>query len=57
MDTQWIPGVNNLGAFGRWSFAEFTDVYDMQLDFEQKVEGYFNEMIERVAGAATKSEE
>ncbi|MBI2212841.1 MAG: DEAD/DEAH box helicase family protein [Acidobacteria bacterium] len=56
METQWIPGVNNLGTFGRWSFAEFTDVYDMQLDFKQKVEGYFNDMIDRVAGTATKSE-
>ena len=27
MKTYWVPGVNNLGGFGRWAFAEFTDVY------------------------------
>jgi type III restriction enzyme len=30
MDTYWVPGVNNLGAYGRWAFAEFTEVYQMQ---------------------------
>ena len=24
MDAYWVPGVNNLGTFGRWAFAEFT---------------------------------
>ncbi len=33
MDTYWIPGVNNLGTFGRWSFAEFTDMFTMEADF------------------------
>jgi len=45
MDTYWIPGVNNLGQFGRWAFAEFTDVYLIQDDFAAKVEGEFNKMI------------
>ena len=22
MDAYWVPGVNNLGAYGRWAFAE-----------------------------------
>ena len=26
MDTYWVPGVNNLESFGRWAFAELTDV-------------------------------
>ena len=47
MDTYWVPGVNNHGNYGRWAFAEFTDVYEMQSDFESKVEAAFNEMIER----------
>ena len=46
MDTYWVPGVNHLGTFGRWAFAEFTDVYAMQLDFEREVEAKFNQMIE-----------
>ena len=27
METYWVPGVNRSGAYGRWAFAEFTDVY------------------------------
>jgi len=48
MDTYWVPGVNNHGQYGRWAFAEFTDVYAMQTDFEQKVESEFNKMIEAI---------
>jgi len=45
MDTYWVPGVNNLGSHGRWAFAEFTDVWQIQADFAQKVEAEFNKMI------------
>ena len=47
MDTYWVPGVNNHARYGRWAFAEFTDVYEIQSDFEAKVESAFNEMIEK----------
>lgn len=46
MDTYWVPGVNHLGTYGRWAFAEFTDVFQMQDDFAKKVENEFNKMIE-----------
>lgn len=46
MDTYWVPGVNHLGTYGRWAFAEFTDVFQMQDDFAKKVEDEFNKMIE-----------
>ncbi len=49
MDTYWVPGVNHHGCYGRWAFAEFTDVYEMQADFEARVEAAFNEMIEKAA--------
>jgi type III restriction enzyme len=49
MDVYWIPGVNNLKQYGRWAFAEFTEVYQIESDFKAKVEGEFNKMIERVA--------
>jgi len=49
METYWVPGVNNLGRYGRWNFAEFAEVYQIQADFERKVESAFNQMIERVA--------
>jgi len=26
METYWVPGVNNHGHYGRWAFAEFTDL-------------------------------
>ncbi|MCP5279337.1 MAG: DEAD/DEAH box helicase family protein [Thiobacillus sp.] len=46
METYWVPGVNNLKQYGRWAFAEFTEVYQMQHEFEAKVEAEFNKMIE-----------
>jgi len=46
MDTYWVPGVNNIGNYGRWAFAEFTDVYQMEADFQGKVESEFNKIIE-----------
>lgn len=48
MDVYWIPGINNLGTHGRWAFAEFTDVWQMETDFAAKVETEFNKMIEQV---------
>ena len=49
MDTYWVPGVNHLGTYGRWAFAEFTDVFQMQADFKAKVESEFNKMITSAA--------
>ena len=46
MDTYWVPGVNHLGTYGRWAFAEFTEVYQIEADFEAKVESDFNKMID-----------
>jgi type III restriction enzyme len=34
----WVPGVNNLGTFGRWHFEEFRDVFDMEAEFERLVD-------------------
>jgi type III restriction enzyme len=47
MDTYWVPGVNNLGAYGRWAFAEFREVFLIESDFEAKVEAEFEKMVER----------
>jgi type III restriction enzyme len=49
METYWVPGVNHLGAHGRWAFAELTDVYTIQSEFAAKVESAFKRMIETVA--------
>jgi type III restriction enzyme len=45
MDTYWVPGVNHLGTYGRWAFAEFTDVFQMQDDFAAKVKDAFEKMV------------
>jgi type III restriction enzyme len=54
IESYWIPGVNHLGTYGRWSFAEFTDIYEIQSDFAAKVESEFNKMIESVAAQPVK---
>ena len=41
-------GVNNSGKFGRWAFAEFCDVYEIQSDFEAKVETEFTKLVKTV---------
>ena len=49
MDTYWVPGVNHLGTHGRWAFAEFTEIYQMDAEFKAKVEGEFDRMIAKAA--------
>jgi type III restriction enzyme len=49
METYWVPGVNNNGQYGRWAFAEFTEVYQIEADFKATIEAKFNKMIEAVA--------
>ena len=45
METCWVPGVNAHGGYGRWDFAEFTDAYDIQADFDDKIEAEFSRII------------
>jgi type III restriction enzyme len=40
METYWVPGVNNLGTYGRWAFAEFTDVFEINAGFDSIVEAF-----------------
>jgi type III restriction enzyme len=44
METCWVPGVNHLGSYGRWAFAEFRDVYEIDSDLQKKIKAKFNEM-------------
>ncbi|MBW2149985.1 MAG: restriction endonuclease, partial [Deltaproteobacteria bacterium] len=46
METYWVPGVNNCKQYGRWAFAEFTDVF--------QIENEFNRMIESVTALHNK---
>ena len=38
MRNYWIPGVNNLGTMGRWAFAEFRAVFEIESEFNEVVE-------------------
>ena len=40
MEAYWLPGVNALGQYGRWAFAEFTDVYDIESSLHQLIDSY-----------------
>ncbi|MGO9112851.1 MAG: hypothetical protein ACLP9L_26765 [Thermoguttaceae bacterium] len=55
MDLYWVPGVNNLGTYGRWAFAEFTEVYQIEADFKAKVENEFYKMIDSVVAQKVMS--
>lgn len=37
MRAYWVPGVNNLVRFGRWDFAEFTAVYEIEAEFDKLI--------------------
>lgn len=50
MEVYWVPGVNNLDRYGRWAFAEFTEVYQIEADFEARVKTEFNKMLDRYIG-------
>lgn len=54
METQWVPGVNNLGTHGRWAFAEFTTPFEMEADFGRKLESMLREAIDAVASSSSK---
>jgi len=54
METYWVPGVNNLGRFGYWAFAEFTEVYQIEFDFKARIEAEFNKIVDSAIGQPTK---
>ena len=39
MATQWVPGVNALGTYGRWAFAEFRSAHELEADFAKLIQG------------------
>ncbi len=45
METYWVPGVNNLGKYGRWAFGEFTEAYQIEADFAAQVAAAFTRML------------
>jgi type III restriction enzyme len=41
----WIPGVNNLGDYGRWAHAEFMSVYDFETDFDKLISEFVDKKV------------
>ena len=37
MRAYWVPGINNLDRYGRWAFAEFISVYEIEADFNKLI--------------------
>ncbi len=40
MRAYWVPGVNNLGKFGRWEFVEFRSIYEIEKEFNELIASY-----------------
>ncbi|MGQ2908448.1 MAG: BPTD_3080 family restriction endonuclease [Aliihoeflea sp.] len=38
MEALWVPGVNSLGTFGRWGFAEFRDAFAIEEEWGKLVD-------------------
>ena len=46
VESPLIPGVNNLGTFGRWAFEEFTDVFEIEAAFGRLIRDMTAEKVE-----------
>jgi type III restriction enzyme len=49
METYWVPAVNHSGEYGRWAFAELTDVWQIETDFEANVQSAFDHLIDALS--------
>jgi type III restriction enzyme len=47
IETYWVPGVNNANSFGRWAFAEFTDVFSIDEAFNSLIAHYIVQAVKR----------
>nr|WP_236960732.1 DEAD/DEAH box helicase family protein [Methylobacterium durans] len=45
IENSWVPGVNALGRYGRWAFAEFRDVFAIESAFDQLVNGLIRDAV------------
>jgi len=44
MRNYWVPGVNNLDSFGRWEFAEFTAVFEIESEFNKLIASFIPQL-------------
>ena len=40
MEAYWLPGVNAAGEYGRWAFAELTNVYEIESELRGVIDSY-----------------
>ena len=40
MENYWVPGVNNIATYGRWAFAEFTEVFEIESKFGSMIKQF-----------------
>jgi type III restriction enzyme len=52
MENYWIPGVNNLKTYGRWAFAEFSDIWSIGSDLQRVIQERFEQILNRSRGDA-----
>lgn len=38
MNEYWVPGVNNLGVFGRWAFRQFDSFFEIDAEFGKLID-------------------
>jgi type III restriction enzyme len=55
MRAYWVPGVNNLGKYGRWAFAEFTAVYEIDREFGRLIDEFCMDSSLRAEGEAIQA--
>jgi type III restriction enzyme len=56
MENYWIPGVNNLKTYGRWAFAEFSDIWSIGSDLQRVIQDKFEQILNRSRGDAENAE-
>lgn len=47
METYWVPGVNNLGSYGRWKFAELRQPFEMEADLTAALTAEFDNVLNK----------
>ena len=55
MEKYWVPGVNQLGSYGRWAFIELTQAFEIDSGFAEAVEHAIDGAIQTGDGAARLS--
>ncbi len=50
MENYWVPGVNRHGGHGRWAFAEFREVLELEANLDAVIENRFGHIVRVATG-------